>query len=90
MNLLTMAGETRTAYGWAKHLGISPHTIMGRLRLGWSTVDALTQPVRPNASHEGRPRVKRAPVAPPAPSLGVGQLSQWGSISSVNFRRSEA
>lgn len=90
MKLLTMAGETRTAYGWAKHLGISLHTIVGRLKLGWSTVDALTTPVRQKATHEARRRTKRAPIPPPATSLGVGQLPRWGSTISVNFRRTEA
>ena len=40
--LLTFKGQTKAAFQWAKELGLNPGTVYTRLRLGWSTEEALT------------------------------------------------
>ena len=43
---LTMNGRTLHLRAWAREVGISPKTIINRVRLlGWSIEDALTRPV---------------------------------------------
>lgn len=44
--LITFNGETKCLQEWANELGISRNVISARLRMGWSTEDALTAPVR--------------------------------------------
>lgn len=43
--LLTFDGRTQTVAQWAKEVGISKNTLLGRLKWGWPTEDALTWPV---------------------------------------------
>ncbi|MFF7550943.1 hypothetical protein ACFZCU_46175 [Streptomyces canus] len=43
---LTWNGETKTIIEWAETLGVKAFTISARLRMGWTTEDALTRPVR--------------------------------------------
>lgn len=44
--MLTLNGETKCLVDWAQHTGIGRACIDMRLRLGWSTSRALTQPPR--------------------------------------------
>ena len=44
--LLTHNGITRNITDWALALGMRPQTLTQRLRLGWGTSRALTQPVK--------------------------------------------
>jgi hypothetical protein len=39
---ITFAGETRSVWEWAEKIGLSPYTLYGRLRVGWSIEKALT------------------------------------------------
>jgi hypothetical protein len=43
--LLTAFGRTRTLARWAREIDLDPRTLRNRLRLGWSTEDALTRPL---------------------------------------------
>jgi hypothetical protein len=43
---LTWNGETKAVSEWAEVVGIKDSTIYARLRMGWTTEDALTRPVR--------------------------------------------
>ena len=43
---LTYGGVTRNVADWAAALGMSANTLNMRIRLGWSTERALTQPVK--------------------------------------------
>lgn len=43
---ITHLGVTLTVSQWAEKYGIKPNTIIGRLRNGWSGIDAITTPVR--------------------------------------------
>lgn len=45
-HLLTFNGTTRCIAEWAHITGIRPHTLLLRLRRGWSTDRALTTPVK--------------------------------------------
>lgn len=45
---LTHNGITRNATDWAIAIGMSPNTLLMRLRLGWSTERALTTPLKPS------------------------------------------
>lgn len=42
---VSMNGETMTATQWAERLGVRAHTILTRLKRGWSGERALTEPV---------------------------------------------
>ena len=44
--LLTLDGRVMTLMQWARELGVNRQTIDSRLRRGWTTVEALTTPVR--------------------------------------------
>ncbi|GAB1389894.1 MAG: hypothetical protein AMXMBFR78_11640 [Rubrivivax sp.] len=48
--MLTHKGQTRSATDWARALGITPNTLLMRLRLGWTVSRALTQPVKPRTA----------------------------------------
>lgn len=41
-HLITANGETNTVAEWARRLGLSPNTIHGRLKNGWTPQDAVT------------------------------------------------
>ena len=43
---LTHNGVTKNATDWAHEIGISPNALLMRLRLGWTTERALTQPLK--------------------------------------------
>ena len=43
---LTHAGRTQILVDWANEIGMSANTLAMRIRLGWSTERALTQPVK--------------------------------------------
>ena len=43
---LTFNGATLSVAAWARQLGMSPHTLANRIRLGWSVESALSRPVR--------------------------------------------
>ncbi len=44
---ITAMGETLTAFQWSKRTGVSRHTILARLRSGWSEEEAITiEPMR--------------------------------------------
>lgn len=47
---ITHQGKTRTMAEWARDLGMHVETLFGRLKRGWSEVDALTTPVRPRTT----------------------------------------
>ena len=42
---ITVSGETKTVREWSRHLGISNDVIYERLRIGWSEIRAVTEPV---------------------------------------------
>lgn len=42
---LTFRGETKPSSDWAAAVGLRPHVVIGRLRLGWSVERALTEPL---------------------------------------------
>ena len=44
---LTYQGVTQTISQWARQVGIGSDTLLMRIRNGWSTERALTEPVRP-------------------------------------------
>jgi hypothetical protein len=44
--LLTYRGLTLPAVAWAERIGMNPHTLRDRLRLGWPVAKALTTPIR--------------------------------------------
>lgn len=44
--LVTFNGETRTVTEWARHIGVSPPTLLSRLNGGWSVERALLKPTR--------------------------------------------
>lgn len=48
--LLTHNGITQNITDWATTLGMRPQTLTERLRLGWSTERALTQPLKPRTT----------------------------------------
>ena len=52
--LITYNGETKTAAEWGMVTGIKPHTILRRLRLGWSVDEALT--IRPKVGNNKNTR----------------------------------
>jgi hypothetical protein len=43
--LITALGRTMCLEDWALHLGIHPETLRNRVRRGWDTTRALTEPV---------------------------------------------
>jgi hypothetical protein len=45
---LTYAGKTLTAAEWGRALGGDRHSVLSRLRHGWSIERAVTTPLRPN------------------------------------------
>jgi len=47
-HLLTFNGETRCLTDWAAHFSLSPNTLTGRLKKGWSIDKALTTPAKSN------------------------------------------
>lgn len=47
-HLLTFNSETRCLTDWAVHFNLSPNTLTGRLKKGWSINKALTTPARSN------------------------------------------
>jgi len=65
--MLEYKGETKTMSAWASEFGINVHTIMSRLRMGWTVAKALEAPVdsrkatkrcrqsRPTSSKSGSP-----------------------------------
>jgi len=44
-HLITCNGETLSASDWARRIGIDAATILGRLRLGWSSESAIQTPL---------------------------------------------
>jgi hypothetical protein len=48
--MITFQGETKSLTDWSRTVGISFHTLLARLRLGWTTERAFTTPVRRKAS----------------------------------------
>jgi hypothetical protein len=62
--VVTIAGESRPLQEWRRALDITDNVFYGRLRLGWSEVDALATPVRPKLPNgHGRRRSSRQPRA---------------------------
>jgi hypothetical protein len=55
---VTFRGETRTLRDWARHLGLNPDTLYGRLHQGWTVERALTEPLDPRAL-KGRAAAER-------------------------------
>jgi hypothetical protein len=43
---ITISGETKVMFDWARVFGISPGTVISRMRSGWDPVRAVTTPVR--------------------------------------------
>lgn len=41
--VLTFGGESMTATQWAERIGIKPHTLLTRIKRGWSTEKALRE-----------------------------------------------
>lgn len=52
-------GERLSVAEWADRIGITPFTLLARIRLGWSTERALTQPLRGKAQY-GNQRTSNA------------------------------
>lgn len=50
VHLMTFCGQTLSASGWARKLGIKPATVMIRIRRGWTVHKTLTTPVQGSRS----------------------------------------
>lgn len=51
---LTLNGRVKTVSGWARELGVSPHTLYSRISLGWSSQRVLAEPIRVRVSDKSR------------------------------------
>lgn len=49
--MLTFNGATKQIHEWAEALGISVHTLKGRLKAGWKVKDVLTRPAQVCQNH---------------------------------------
>lgn len=48
---ITVHGEAKTVSQWAKHFGIAPQIVTGRMKWGWKPLRALTTPPGKNGRH---------------------------------------